>query len=43
MVARGDLGVELPPERVPIIQSELVRGPAITAPGDRGDRDARSR
>jgi pyruvate kinase len=24
MVARGDLGVELPPERVPIIQRELV-------------------
>jgi pyruvate kinase len=25
MIARGDLGVELPPERVPIVQSGLIR------------------
>src|SRR3989442_15957821 len=25
MVARGDLGVELPPERVPILQRSIVR------------------
>jgi len=25
MVARGDLGVEMPPEDVPVIQQELVR------------------
>ena len=25
MVARGDLGVEFPPERVPIIQRRIVR------------------
>jgi pyruvate kinase len=37
MVARGDLGVELPPERVPVIQKEIIarasafRKPVITA------------
>ncbi len=37
MVARGDLGVELPPERVPVLQKEIInrascfRKPVITA------------
>lgn len=31
MVARGDLGVELPPEKVPIIQKQLVRQASIAS------------
>ena len=42
MVARGDLGVEWPPEAVPIVQQELVTpGAAQEQAGDRGDADAR--
>ena len=42
MVARGDLGVEMPIEQVPIIQKELVRRRQARAQaGDHRDADAR--
>lgn len=49
MVARGDLGVELPPERVPGIQKRILRAchyqgkPSIVATQDAGIHDQRTR
>ena len=40
MVARGDLGVEIPPEEVPVVQRRIVRRASGRQAGDRRHPDA---